>query len=374
MLPLNFKKIIRQIHLWLGLISGLVVFVLGITGSIYTFADEIKDWIYKDRLFVTPPKNVQPLPLSQLITIAEQSLGKEKKISRAELSQQPDRSYMFRAMKLDREAIGYWNSYIYYDKVYLNPYTGEVLYRENAKKEFFTVVLALHMNLLLGNQIGHFIVKWSVVGFLILLISGIILWWPKKWKRTQLKKNFSIKWQAKKKRLNYDLHNVLGFYSFFILLIIALTGLAWSFDLTTDKKSKVLSDTSNTNKSLPADYIIRQARTAAPLTAYFLYNFPAVKSGTVNVSAYQSESNLYQKIQFRFDRYTGKLLQQGKPFNEMAVPNQIIALNYDLHTGSALGLTGKMLVFFAGLIAASLPVTGFIIWRNKSRKKNSTLP
>lgn len=367
MLRLNFKKAIHFLHLWLGLISGLVVFILGITGAIYTFQTEIRELVYKDRLFVTVPDGSVRLPLSKLLPIAEKAMGEDHKISRAELSQSPGRTYMFRAMKLDRKAFGYWNYYQYYDKVYLNPYTGEVVFREDAKKEFFTIVLALHMNLLMGDNIGHIIIQWSVVCFVFLLLSGMVLWWPKKWTRKQLKKSMTVKWNAKFKRLNYDLHNVFGLYSFLVLMVIALTGLMWSFELTTDKKAKVLSDTTQMVNVMPADKILSQAQQASPETAYFLYNFPSAKSGTVNVSAYQSNVQLYKRIQYRFDRYSGKLLQQGEAFNKLSAGSKIVAMNYDLHTGSVLGLAGKIIVFFAGLIAAGLPVTGFLIWWRRGR-------
>lgn len=97
---LKIKKIIGQIHLWLGLASGLVVFVLGITGAIYAFSDEIKELIYQDRLQVKVSAGAVRLPLSQLQLIAEAAIGKDRKISRAELPQSPGRTYIFRAMKL----------------------------------------------------------------------------------------------------------------------------------------------------------------------------------------------------------------------------------------------------------------------------------
>ncbi|TCC90154.1 PepSY domain-containing protein [Pedobacter frigiditerrae] len=368
---MTLKKLIAQIHLWLGLTSGLVVVILGISGAIYTFSDEIKDIVYKDRRYVSVvPKN-EKLSLDTLLSIAKQSLGETHKITRAELSQDPERTYMFRAFKINKKSSGYWNYYDYYLKVYLDPYTGKVVFKEDASKEFFTVVLALHMNLLLGDGLGHFIVKWSTVCFGILLLSGLVLWWPKKWKQKQLKKNFAIKWNGKFKRLNYDLHNVLGFYMLIPLLVIALTGLAWSFELTTDKKSKVLSDTTQTTKA-SANQILKQSLEKSPKTAYFLYNFPAAKSGTVNISAYQSKEHLYDRRQYRFDQYTGKLLMEADPMAAAGITPKLIALNYDLHTGSALGMFGKILAFLASLIAAGLPITGFIIWIKKGKKSEKT--
>ncbi len=345
-----------------------MVFILGITGAIYAFSDEIKDVVYKERRYVKTVPQHERLPLDTLLGIAKHTLGKTHKITRAELSQDPKRSYMFRALKINKNATGYWNYYTYYLKVYINPYTGQVLFMEDASKEFFTVVLALHMNLLLGDQIGHFIVQWSTVFFGLLLVSGLVLWWPKKWKRSQLKKNFAIKWNGKFKRLNYDLHNVLGFYVLLPLLIVTLTGLAWSFKLTTDKKSTVLSDTTQTT-SASANHILKQALAKSPQTAYFLYNFPAAKSGTVNLSAYQHPSHLYERVQYRFDQYTGQLLQTANPMASKTLSTKLVALNYDLHTGSALGTFGKFIAFVASLIAATLPITGFVIWLKKGKKK-----
>lgn len=102
--------------------------------------------------------------------------------------------------------------------------------------------------------------------------------------------------------------------------------------------------------------------------AYYLYNIPAAKSGTINVSTYLDADQIHQRIQYRFDRYSGKLLLQGKAFEKLNLTDQIKSLNYDLHTGTVIGIWGKILAFIAGLIAASLPVTGFLMWL--WRKKN----
>lgn len=374
----SFKKLLRQIHLWLGLISGSVVFVLGVTGCIYAFSDEIKEVVYADRLFVKPEKKIKR-PFSELLATAQESIGAERPILRAQIFNLSDRSYMFRAIKINKEAYGYWNYYEYYDLVYINPYSGKVIEKVNAKYEFFTVVLALHMNLLLGKVIGHFLVRWAVVSFVILLISGLVLWWPKKWNRKQIKKNFSIKWSAKFKRLNYDLHNVTGFYAFIVLLIIALTGLMMSFELTVDPSKPVVSDTTKLGNSNllanPADRIFNQAKGSSPQSAYYYYNIPAANNGTINVSAYESTDNFYRRVVNKYDRYSGNLIQKGNPFTELNTASQIRTINYDLHTGAALGITGKIIAFIASLIAASLPVTGLMIWLgkfNKVKKKNKS--
>ncbi|WP_316803686.1 PepSY-associated TM helix domain-containing protein [Pedobacter nototheniae] len=365
MLRLDFKKTIALLHLWLGLISGLVVFILGITGSIYAFSDELKELFYKDRLWVEVPANQKKLPFEKVIAVAEAALGKDHKISRAELSNEPGRTYMFRALKVNKDGIGYWNYYTYYYKAYINPYTGELVKLENTKQEFFTVILAAHMNLLLGDKIGHQIVRYCVICFVLLLISGLILWWPKN--RKAAKNSLSIKFSAKFKRLNYDLHNVLGFYAAAMLIMISLTGLAWSFGLVSEKKSRVQSDTTFASGNTPHQEIFTKTNALSPKAAYLLYNFPSQKSGTVNISAYMSNKHLYEKTQYKYDRYSGKLLEKGAPFAKLNPLSKLKALNYDLHTGSAIGFPGKILACLASLIAASLPITGFLFYVFKKK-------
>lgn len=373
MLRLDFKKKIGFLHLWLGLISGLVVFILGITGAVYAFSDELKEVFYTDRLHVEVPSNKEKLPFEKLVSIAETAIGQDHKISRAELPNAPGKTYMFRALKLNKEGIGYWNYYKYYYKVYINPYTGKVVKLENTKKEFFNIILAAHMNLLLGDKIGHQIVRYSVICFVLLLLSGIILWWPKNLKTT--KNSLTIKFKAKFKRLNYDLHNVLGFYAAMILLVISLTGLAWSFELTSEKKSGVRSDTTLVATKILHGEILAKTNSLSPKASYFLYNFPAQKSGTVNITAYMSNNHLYEKTQYKYDQYSGKLLEKGESFEKLNPISKLKALNYDLHTGSAIGFPGKVLAFLASLIAASLPITGLLFYLfKKKRSKKSNRP
>lgn len=355
----DFKKALYLLHLWLGLCTGLVVFILGITGALYSFSDELKDVFYRDRLYVDVPAGTGPKSFDELLKVAQAKFGSKKKISRVEIQVANNRTYMFRSLK----------SGVYFEKVYVNPYTAQVVFHEDANREFFNVVLSLHRTLLLGDKVGHFIIRWSVIGFVLLLLSGIALWWPSKWKAKVLKAKFKVKWEAKKKRLNYDLHQVFGFYAFIVLLIIALTGLMWSFDLVAEKKTKLTSDTTGTMQTASHNQILSKVNALNKNTAYYLYNIPAAKSGTVNVSAYLNADKIHQRIQYRFDRYSGKLLLKGKTFEALPLSDQIKSLNYDLHTGTVIGIWGKILAFIVGLIAASLPVTGFLmwLWRKKSK-------
>ncbi|WP_221392827.1 PepSY domain-containing protein [Dyadobacter sp. NIV53] len=67
--------------------------------------------------------------------------------------------------------------------MYVNTYTGQVVKVENTNYEFFQLVLGLHMRMLFGEEIGRNVVGGSVLMFVVLLVSGQVMWWGKKKKR-----------------------------------------------------------------------------------------------------------------------------------------------------------------------------------------------
>ncbi len=204
-------------HLWLGLSSGLVVFIIAITGCIYAFQDEIQNATQpyrfveqQDKAFLRP---------SQIQQIAGNALpGKHV------------HAIMYQGQARAAKAIFYAEPEAgdYYYFVYINQYTGEVLKVSDEYKTFFRFILDGHFYLWLPHEVGHVIVASATLIFLVMVISGIILWWPRN--KAGRRQRFSIKFNAKWRRKNYDLHNVLGFYVASLALVFAITGSVWGFE------------------------------------------------------------------------------------------------------------------------------------------------
>ncbi|HRQ52541.1 MAG TPA: PepSY-associated TM helix domain-containing protein, partial [Agriterribacter sp.] len=209
---MTFKKLTGKIHLWLGLSSGLVVLILGITGCILAFELEI-------RSFTEPFRNVKVenrdvLPPSELKGIAEKHLASKKALG----IEYPGK---------DKAAVAAYYDEKKYELVFMNPYSGEVLKHKNMNRDFFRVVLDGHYYLWLPENIGQPIAASATLVFLVMMISGLILWWPKN--KAAKKQRFTIKWSARWRRKNYDLHNVLGFYMTWVAIFLAVTGLVFGF-------------------------------------------------------------------------------------------------------------------------------------------------
>src|SRR5690606_24626577 len=105
----------------------------------------------------------------------------------------------------------YWDEEEAYEMAFLNPYTAEVLKVKDMNRDFFRIVVMGHFYLWLPPEIGQPIVATASLVFALMLISGVVLWWPRN--RAARKQRFSLRMGASFKRLNYDLHNVLGFYA-----------------------------------------------------------------------------------------------------------------------------------------------------------------
>ncbi|MDR2273798.1 MAG: PepSY domain-containing protein [Sphingobacterium sp.] len=377
------KSSILWLHKWLGICSGIVVFILSITGCIYTFQDELKLWAYPEKYFIdTADVSSSPLPLSTLLSNAQASLEDGQKISRVDLYPAKDRTWVFRAMQTDENAFGHWNYFNYYKRIFINPYTGEVKQVENTKAEFFQLVLQLHLNLLLGKKYGHAVVSWSTALFVVILLTGIVLWWPKKWKGKNFRRSIWLDTKVKWKRLNHDLHNVLGFYSLFFALAFAVTGLAFAFPGF--KKTYVA--TFNLFQQEKASKTPTQP-TAVPLVYqqfqdnalyYSLKNYPQAEMLSIRV---KKDTAQEMDIQIRrFEKRSGVFnwlyfdkkeasLKHTKSSDNLRFGDKLATLNYDIHTGNIGGIVPKIIAFMISLFCASLPITGYIIWLNKSKKK-----
>jgi len=384
---MKLKTILISIHLWVGVLSGLVVIILGLTGCVLTFVDEIRPLVYRDRMEVASTKETQ-LSLQIMLQNARNIWGKNKPVSALEIQNSPNKTFHFRAYQEDsNEGIWYWNEKKYYESLFMDPYTGKLVFHEQSEFEFFRVILYLHWSLLFKTDLGQPVVGIATLLYLILLLTGIYLWWPKNKKARRVR--FWFRWKADtgNKRKNYDLHSILGFYSLSVGIVIALTGLVFAFPWFSNGVQRLLNirtqvETSpviNTEQEIPIekplDNILADVKKKYPdATAYHFY-FPRGGSSVVTILArYES---IFKTTQAQYNVISGRLIQastyEGKDGRE-----KLRDINYGIHTGSILGLPSKILVFLISLVSASLPITGFLIWYNKKwgkrRKRNRKNP
>lgn len=372
--PYTFQALLLDLHLWLGLISGLIVFLLCLSGTVLVLQDPIERWANRTVLQVTPGPQRQPLEI--LIPRVATETGQT--FSSVLIPQAPDQALMLQKGRSPA--------------VYVDPYSGKVLGSLNKPlRDSFMVFFRLHRWLLLDTPIGRPITGAATLMFIVVLISGLILWAFKA--RPKPARALSFKRGVSWKRLNYDLHLILGFYSFGPLLVMAVTALFWSYnpvfeasvfqlldgravpaeapDAPTDKKARPVLD-------LPYARLQSEAARLYPYAGDLQIRLPQGKAPVTVTKIHNPTAwSVPYRDGFTANAKTGEVLET-KPFAAKSRAEKFLSLVKAMHIGTVFGSLSFWVYFLACLIATSLPLTGVIHWalklkaRRRSRKNAST--
>lgn len=371
------RRISYWLHLWLGLLSGIVVFLVCLSGTIFVFHDEINNYVNRNVIEVSIPKIPVRLSPDLILNNFKHNYPKSRILYVTEYKKP---NYATKMVIFSENSKSKFTNM---GCAYVNPYTGEIL-TVDYTYGLFRMLAGFHMNLLLG-KIGSHIVQISTVIFLIELITGLIWWWPKKWNKSIKDKSFKIKWKAKWKRLNIDLHNVLGFYALPLAIVLTFTGVILSYRAVQNFVFGTIGGNSSAKsiyQSLPqADSLKTSLRLEELLQTFKIemaaynqltYAVPNPKSSAIFVKL-ENESSMvtYRGKQVFVDIYTGKQLTN---LSSAAIKQaDIMNSNIALHIGTWYGLPSKIITFIVCLICTSLPITGFIIWYNRKFKKKKNI-
>lgn len=365
-MTVKIRRLFGKLHLWVGLLTAPVVFFVCLTGTIIVFGDEIIELSAGQARYVKEVKK-DKVPIESILKNLKQAYPDRFTPFYMVVYKDPNRSLRFNT----------YGKKIGLRMVYVDPYTGQIL-KDDPTIYFFFIVAHLHHSLLL-HEPGEWVVKISTLLFVISLITGIALWLPKNWDIRYSKTSFLIKWPAKFKSLNYDLHNVLGFYSLGIVLTLSLTGLILGFEswknitidlFGGDSQLNWKKNTTEWDRSLqpyPMNNIIESTFKNHPEKSQIQIMTYLKDAGYYYVKASDRvalKSTTDQKF-LVFNKHDGKEVRMPeKIYRNETIENMI----WMLHMGTWYGMLGKIVTFIGGVIATSLPVTGFVIWINKRKR------
>jgi uncharacterized iron-regulated membrane protein len=348
-----------KLHLYLGLTSAIFLLILGFTGAIIGFEQEIPRWIHHNLWYVTPA--AQTLPESQLIQNVEQryppahvrSIIFPRSRDIAQVMQLPSSSADPRAST----------------RVFVDPYTGKILGSiegqttdEKVLQQFHNV----HLRIGLGDT-GKLIV--SIAGAILIfeIVFGLILWF--RLKRATIR--FSGSWF----RIFFDAHNAIGLYASLLLLLVAITGVVIGFDFfeplifnVTHSEPLVQRKLPNSTpvpgaSTIPADQAIEVARNAMPEATVAGIQLPANAKAAYLVQMRTEETAPSVHSFVVVDQYSGKVLGMQKFKSSLGF--RVIRFNRSLHTGDLLGVTGHIIMSLTSVVLVVMVFTGVVIWWKK---------
>lgn len=374
----NTKKNILKIHRILGLITGIVVFVVSVTGCLWAFKDEIEG-TYDDYKYVSVKENQEPIKASVVKELAHKVIP--NRTIHGVVYGKPNEALEVVFYEAEPE--------IFYQSVFLDPYTGAFIKKEDHTVGFFAFVLKGHLWMWLPKAIGEWVVSVSVLVFFFIILSGLFLWWPKNNKNWKQRLKFDWNDKTRWKRKNFDLHTVVGFYTAGLALVFAFTGCVMAFGwfyyiayLATggDKNPRFVIPNSeqviaNKNKEEVYDKLIPTLKVQYKNAHSFEFHYPESDTTSILVEVENSKGLHYDMDYLFFDQYTLKELEPESiytKYSKASFADTVIRMNYDIHVGAIGGILGKIIAFLASLLCASLPVTGVLLWygRRYKKKKN----
>lgn len=351
------RRVSSKIHLWMGLaLSGLII-VLSVTGSALVFRETLDRWLRPDLMEVTPrPSQVS---LDEAVRAA-QAAYPDITPSTVALPTRPDAPIVIWLQSGDGH-------------VYVDPYRGDVLGRRGAHEGLMNTLHQLHVYLLSGTP-GFLIVGASGLLLVLLSITGLVLWWPRRLRA--LKAALKIVWRGGWKRLNYDLHRAGGFYTLGFVLLVSLTGAGLVFY---GSAQSILNTATGSPPWPPPPPTADTTRTAPPLQtaldaaqqalpdaeASFVY----VAASPAGLTTVRMRTPPEWHPNGRSFVYVGPGGRLARVDDARTAPlgARLTHLLYPLHIG-AFGRVGQWLYVLLGLAPAVLSITGTLIWYRRWRR------
>lgn len=392
------KKIFRKIHLWLSVPFGLIITLVCFSGAMLVFENEANEWFRRDLYYVETVKE-SPLPMDKLLEKVATTLPDSVSVTGVSISSDPGRAYQVSLSKPRRASL------------YVDQYTGEVK-GKSERSGFFMFMFRMHRWLLdsmnPGNEgifWGKMIVGVSTLLLVFVLISGIVIWWPRT--RKALKNSLKITATKGWRRFWYDLHVAGGMYALIFLLAMALTGLTWSFpwyrtafykvfgvevqqraaqghEQKSDAQKRDTKLATHREKKREGNEVRKGERSRRPennhsdmysVTSPFVYwqeiydklrrqnpeyKQISISSGTASVS-FNRFGNQRASDRYSFNTDNGEFTETSL-YQHQDKSGKIRGWIYSVHVGNWGGMFTRILTFIAALLGTALPLTGYYLW------------
>lgn len=321
------RKALLQIHLWSGIAVGLYVLVSSVSGSAIVFRNEIYNTFSKGPTLVSPVG--ERMKAAQIEEIARREY--------------PRHAITFQSQpKNPRQAVEIWLERGGTKRQRLfDPYTGKDLGDAISPVILWTAWLGdLHINLLSKNT-GRIVNGVGAILLTILCLTGAVIWWPgvRSWRR-----NLAINPRASWKRINWDLHSAIGFWTFGLVFMWAFTGIYVVFPEPFQRAI---------NSFAPLDYYKLVDEVPVP-QVFRLAVQPSPPAQMLRVADDPPPPPKRPRVPRR--RSTG---------------DKILGALYAAHFGNFGGWPVKALWVLLGLAPTLLFVTGVIMWWNRKLSRSA---
>jgi uncharacterized iron-regulated membrane protein len=378
----KLRKIIFWCHLPVGVIAGVVILIMCVTGVLLSYEKQITSWADTRGYRAAPPTpETQHLPVETLLTKAREARGptptavtlKSDSSAPAEIA-------------LGREAT-----------IFVNPYTGAILGEGSQKtRNFFRVVTDWHRWLGAkgdNRNVARAITGACNLGFLFLVTSGFYLWWPRNWNLKALRNVTWFRRGLPGKARDFNWHNTIGFWSAVPLFVVVLSAVVISYTWAGNLVYRIAGEappapranqpapasTANTPQTDNLNAAWARAEQQVNDWQSISMQLPTAASAPLTFNIDRGNGGQPQKrAQLVLDRATNSVVR-WEPFSTYTRGRQLRSILRFAHTGEVIGVAGQTIAALVSTGGAVLVITGLALairrllgWR--ARRSKSTQP
>ena len=342
------KKLLLNVHFYIGVAACVFLAILGATGAVLAFENELNREINPRLLKVQPRGTALPWQTVR------------QKVEQQETAWLVQRIYMpandndSTYVRLVSRANGRTT-----DEIYVDQYSGNVLGRKLQGNQLIWKIHDLHVTLSAGNVGSRFVV-WSAAGLLCLALSGLYLWWPRKVFRFRVVAESYT-------RTNYDLHRSIGFWSSLAMLAFAITGI--NLHIQTGGGLFTMMDDRSAAVHLPGhgvsvDEMLQSAREALPEARTMRISFWNDKRPVLVQMRFAEDHTPAGRSAVTLDPRTGAVLTVVSSRTAPVIYTALVEWNREIHTGTIFGWPSRMVASLLSFVLCLLAVSGPMIWVN----------
>lgn len=365
------RAVLFQIHLWTGLTLGIVLAVLGLSGSVLVYHDELLE------MTQAPAPHAQAqgvmLPLDALLASAREKFPAKRANATVTLPEKQGDALLVRFQAGSRPGPQRGTD------VYVDPASAKVLdVRSAPYNAFIGVMHDLHGRLLIPGREGRQVVGWLGVAMLLLGCSGIVIWWPK---RGQWNAGFRIRRNARGYWLYRDLHGAVGIWGLVVFLVVSFSGVAIAFPETMrsivtfgaaqqvaptfDLRNGPRIEPVKGQKPMGLDAAVALVRAQVPNADVRGISIPSKRSAAWRVMIGSMDDGPVSTAYV--DPWHAKIVATRNVSANGA--DSFMAWQRPLHQGSGWGALWRILVFVSGLLPSLFVTTGIVMWVKKRRAR-----
>ncbi|MBB3803188.1 sulfite reductase (NADPH) flavoprotein alpha-component [Xanthomonas arboricola] len=362
------KTLLFQLHWLLGITAGLVLSVMGLTGASMSFENEL--------VRLANPPLVQ---LAQRHAAGERALPVDVLLQRLDLAPTTSGPPPVTRMLIDPTGERPSNARLAAKgsaRVYFDPYTGERVAAPRLSSTF-AFLEDLHRHLTAGKR-GQAVTGACTLILLFFCASGLYLRWPRRW--WSLRTWWVVEWRRQGRSFLWSLHAVFGTWCLLVYLLIALTGLTWSYPWYRDGMAAVLGgepvarDDRRDRRPATVDFArVQRTLDGIPATHHAALDLriPARAGQALNVRFLPDHADHDRALNaLDLDAASGAVLRRHD-YAARPRGQQLMVSMFALHSGSFFGLPGRIVVMLASLGMSVFFVSGWMLYLDRRGKKRA---